>query len=141
MSDMSDKVAQTSLLSYADRRRSWLYMFVTNTFVLLSLENDVNTNQFLYHFTVPPTVRVSGLAPVVVDTTVELICTVTAGDLPYSIIWTRELGGEIVFMGNDTTGGNTTIMIGDGDYGTYYCSASNRLGTGTVGVGVVRAST
>ena len=75
--------------------------------------------------------------PVVVNTTVELICIVTAGDLPIGIVWERESGA--VFMGNDTTGGNTTIMIGDGDYGTYNCTGSNRLGMDSVSVEVVRA--
>ena len=75
--------------------------------------------------------------PVVVDTTVDLVCTVTAGDLPIDIVWERESGA--VFMGNDTTGGNTTIMIGDGDYGTYNCTGSNRLGMDSVEVEVVRA--
>ena len=81
------------------------------------------------------------LGPVVVNTTVDLVCIVTAGDLPIDIVWERDGGSEIVFMGNDTTGGNTTIMIGDGDYGTYTCTGTNRLGMDSVSVEVVRAGT
>ena len=81
------------------------------------------------------------LGPVVVNTTVDLVCIVTAGDLPIDIVWERNGGSEIVFMGNDTTGGNTTIMIGEGDYGTYTCTGTNRLGMGSVSVEVVRAGT
>ena len=79
------------------------------------------------------------LGPVVVNTTVDLVCNVTAGDLPINIVWERDGGSEIVFMGNDTTGGNTTIMIGDGDYGTYTCTGSNRLGMGSDSIEVMRA--
>ena len=88
--------------------------------------------------TVRPTVTAVHLVPVVVNTTVNLVCIVTAGDLPIDTVWERDGESEIVFMGNDTTGGNTTIMIGDGDYGTYTCTGSNRLGMDSVSIEVVR---
>ena len=96
---------------------------------------------YLLIITVSPTVTAVQLGPVVVNTTVNLVCIVTAGDLPIDIVWERDGGSEIVFMGNDTTGGNTTIMIGGGDYGTYTCTGSNRLGMHSVSIEVVRAGT
>ena len=90
-------------------------------------------------YTVRPTVTAVQLGPVVVNTTVDLVCIVTAGDLPIDIVWERDGGSEIVFMGNDTTGGNTTVMIGEGAYGTYTCTGSNRLGMDSVSIEVVRA--
>ena len=98
---------------------------------------------YLFINIVSPTVTTVQLAivPVVVNTTVNLVCIVTAGDLPMDIVWERDGGSETVFMGNDTTGGNTTIMIGDGDYGNYTCTGSNRLGMDSVSIEVVRAGT
>ena len=80
-------------------------------------------------------------APVVVDTTVDLVCVVT-GDTPVDIVWEHVLtDGSVqeVFTGNDTTGGNFTLTVNMDDYGTYRCSASNRFGINSSSIGIIQA--
>ena len=94
-----------------------------------------------YIYLVPPSVTTLQPAPVVVDTTVDLVCVVT-GDTPIDIVWEHVLTDgsvEEVFTGNDTTGGNFTLTVNINDYGTYRCSASNRFGMNFSSVNVIQA--
>ena len=80
-------------------------------------------------------------APVVVDTTVDLVCVVT-GDTPIDIVWEHVLTDssvEEVFTGNDTTGGNFTLTVNMDDYGTYQCSALSRFGMDFSSVSIIQA--
>ena len=80
-------------------------------------------------------------APVVVDTTVDLVCVVT-GDTPIDIVWEHVLTDgsvEEVFIGNDTTGGNFTLTVNMNDYGTYWCNALSRFGANSVSIVIIQA--
>ena len=80
-------------------------------------------------------------APVVVDTTVDLVCVVT-GDTPIDIVWEHVLTDgsvEEVFTGNDTTGGNFTLTVNMNDYGTYQCNASSRFGINSSSIDIIQA--
>ena len=91
--------------------------------------------------TVPPSVTTLQPAPVVVDTTVDLVCVVT-GDTPIDIVWEHVLTDgsvEEVFTGNDTAGGNSTLTINMGDYGIYQCNASSRFGIDTSSIFIIQA--
>ena len=79
--------------------------------------------------------------PVVVDTTVDLVCVVT-GDTPIYIVWEHVLTDgsvEVVFTGNDTTGGNFTLTVTMDDYSTYQCNASSRFGMDSSSVDIIQA--
>ena len=92
-------------------------------------------------FTVPPSVTTLQPAPVVVDTTVDLVCVVT-GDTPIDIVWEHVLTDgsvEEVFTGDDTTGGNFTLTVNMDDYGTYQCNASNIFGTNSASTEIIQA--
>ena len=89
---------------------------------------------------VPPSVTTLQPAPVVVDTTVDLVCVVT-GDTPIDIVWERVLTDssvEEVFTGNDTTGGNFNLTVNMDDYGTYRCSASSRFGMVSSSIDIIQ---
>ena len=91
--------------------------------------------------TAPPSVTTLQPAPVVVDTTVDLVCVVT-GDTPIDIVWEHVLTDgsvEEVFTGNDTTGGNFTLTVNMNDYGTYQCNASSRFGFDTSSIFIIQA--
>ena len=91
--------------------------------------------------TVPPSVTTLQPAPVVVNTTVDLVCVVT-GDTPIDIVWEHVLTDgsiEKVFTGNDTTGGNFTLTVNMDDYGTYWCNASSRFGANSISIGIIQA--
>ena len=91
--------------------------------------------------TVPPSVTTLQPAPVVVDTTVDLVCVVT-GDTPIDIVWEHVLTDgsvEEVFTGNDTTGGNFTLTVNMDDYGTYRCKVSSRYGFDTSSIFITQA--
>ena len=80
-------------------------------------------------------------APVVVDTTVDLVCVVT-GDIPIDIVWEHVLTDgsvEEVFTGNDTIGGKFTLTVNIDDYGTYQCNASSRFGIDSSSIDIIQA--
>ena len=79
--------------------------------------------------------------PVVVNTTVDLVCVVT-GETPIDIVWERVLTDgsvEVVFTGNDTTGGNFTLTVTMEHYGTYQCNASSRFGVDSSQIDIIQA--
>ena len=77
---------------------------------------------------VPPTVTtIAPPLPIVVDTEIVLICAVSGEDPPDAITWT--FSGMVIFLGNETTGGNFTLIISSDGYGSYTCISSNKFGT------------
>ena len=85
-------------------------------------------------FTLQPT-------PVVVDTTVNLVCDV-AGDTPIFIVWEHILanGSAVeVFAGNDKTGGRIGLRINMDGYGVYRCNGSSYFGMDSSSIDVVQA--
>ena len=80
-------------------------------------------------------------APVVVNTTVDLVCIVT-GDTPFNITWEHILTDgsvEEVFTGNDTTGGNFTLTVNTNAYGAYRCNGSSRFGMDSSSTNIIQA--
>ena len=92
--------------------------------------------------TVPPggvTAQLSPSGPVVLDTTIDLVCQATTGRQPISYSWT-DASGVAVFP-DDTDGNITVLLSATGDYGTYTCTATNIVGRHTTTVDVVQAGT
>ena len=77
--------------------------------------------------------------PVVVDTNVTLMCTVTEGDVPYTITWTFDSNGTVVYSGDETTGGVFTLLVSSDDYGTYTCDVTNEFGMDSSTIEVIQA--
>ena len=109
-------------------------MFVVVVFLTI-------VNCILFIYTEPPSVTTLQPAPVVVDTTVDLVCVVT-GDTPIDIVWEHVLANgsvEEVFTGNDTTGGNFTLTVNMNDYGMYRCNVSSRFGANSTQINIIQA--
>ena len=69
----------------------------------------------------------------------DLVCVVT-GDTPITIVWEDPSSSEVVYTGNDTTGGNFTLTINTLDnYGMYRCSATSRFGMDSSSINLVLA--
>ncbi len=79
--------------------------------------------------------------PVILNTTVDLVCVVT-GDTPIEIVW-EQLGVastvEVVYIGNDTNGGNFSLIASADNYGTYRCNASSRFGMDSSSIDIIQA--
>ena len=91
---------------------------------------------------VPPggmTAQLSPSGPVVLGTTVDLVCQATTGRHPISYSWT-DASGVAVFP-DDTDGSVTVLLSTSRDYGTYTCTATNVVGRHTATVDVVQAGT
>ena len=92
--------------------------------------------------TVPPggvTAQLSPSGPVVLGTTVDLVCQATTGHQPISYSWT-DASGVAVFP--DDTDGNIIVLLStSGVYGTYTCTVTNNFGMNTDTVDVVQAGT
>ena len=105
-------------------------------------QGHVNRNVYLPFCTVPPggvTAQLSPSGPVVLGTTVDLVCQATTGCQPISYSWT-DASGVAVFP--DDTDGNITVLLSTSrDYGTYTCIATNDFGMDTATVDVVQAGT
>ena len=83
------------------------------------------------------TAQLSPSGPVVLGTTVDLVCQATTGHQPISYSWT-DTSGVAVFP--DDTDGNISVLLStSGDYGTYICTATNAIGMDTASVDVVQA--
>ena len=91
---------------------------------------------------VPPggvTAQLSPSGPVVLGTTVDLVCQATTGRQPISYSWT-DASGVAVFP--DDTDGNITVLLStSGDYGIYTCTSTNVVGIDNATVDVVQAGT
>ena len=91
---------------------------------------------------VPPggvTAQLSPSGPVVLGTTVDLVCQATTGRQPISYSWTGASG--VAVFPEDTDGNITVTISASGDYGTYTCTATNDFGMDTATVDVVQAGT
>ena len=88
---------------------------------------------------VPPEVTVIQPLPIVVGTSVELICMVS--DPTRNIMWT--FNDTVIYNGAENSMARVNISreISDSDYGVYTCSASNEIGSNSRSVKVIRAGT
>ena len=77
--------------------------------------------------------------PIVVSTTATLMCNVTEGDAPYTITWTFDSSGGVVYTGNEMTGAFYTFMVTSTDYGMYTCRVMNEFGTSSSTIEVIQA--
>ena len=100
------------------------------------LDNKAKENNsrklYVSNFTVPPSVTTVQPLPVVVGTTIVLVCDVTGVDPPDTITWT--------FSGmNVSTNNNFTLTISNADYGVYTCTGSNEFGSDNSSVMIIQA--
>ncbi len=89
----------------------------------------------------PPVVTTIQPDPVILNTTLDLVCVVT-GDTPIEIVWERfDIANtvEVVYTGNDTTGGNFSLIASADNYGMYRCNASSRFGMDSSSIDIVQA--
>ena len=92
-----------------------------------------------HNVAVPPTITVVQPLPVVVGTTIELICMTAEMELPRTIIWT--FNGTVIYSGSETTALNISMEISSADYGMYTCSALNEFGSDSGTIEIVQAGT
>ncbi len=79
--------------------------------------------------------------PAVLNNAVDLVCVVT-GDTPINITWERIYVNstvEVVHTGNDTTGGNFSLIASTNNYGMYRCNAVSRFGMDSSSIIIVQA--
>ena len=79
--------------------------------------------------------------PVILNNNVDLVCVVT-GDTPIEIVWERfdvTSTVEVVYTGNDTTGGNFSLIATVDDYGMYRCNATSRFGMISSSIIIIQA--
>ncbi len=79
--------------------------------------------------------------PVILNTIVNLICVVT-GDTPIEIVWERfDIAStvEVVYTGNDATGGNFSLIASADNYGMYRCNATRRFGMDSSSIIIIQA--
>ncbi len=89
------------------------------------------------HAVAPDMTQVTPLEPVIVGSTVNLVCEAMAGDPPISYSWTGP-SGQAVSPGD--TDGTISVMFSDsGDYGIYTCTATNEFGIENATVEVMLA--
>ena len=90
-------------------------------------------DQDVIHFLVPPMVAIIDQPlPVVVGTTIILVCETSGVDPPNTISWTFN-GTEV---SNDR---NFSLTLSDTNYGDYTCTASNEFGSGNSSVETIMA--
>jgi hypothetical protein len=96
--------------------------------------------QYFYYIAVSPLValvqHIPG-GPVIIGTTIELICTTAGKDPPRTITWT--FNGAAIDTGSDTTTFNISRQISSSDYGMYTCSASNEIGSDNETIEIIQA--
>ncbi len=83
-----------------------------------------------------PEVSVVQLAPVVLGTSVTLMCS-ASGDSPISYTW-EQVGQEGVVLSTDES--FTLVVVEVSQYGMYRCTATNILGRDSSTVDVIQAS-
>ena len=82
------------------------------------------------------TSRVSPPGPVLLGTTVDLVCEATAGHTPISFSWTDSNGNAV--SPGDTDGTISVTLSSAGDYGNYTCTATNLLGNDVSDVEIIQ---
>ena len=92
-----------------------------------------------YYVAVPPMVTVIQPLPIVVGTTIELICMVTGIDPPRITTWT--FNDTVIYTGAETAGVNISREISSIDYGIYTYSASNEFGSSSRAIEILPAGT
>ena len=75
--------------------------------------------------------------PVIIGTTIELICTMAGKDPPRTITWT--FNGVKIDTGSEITSFNISRQISSSDYGVYTCSASNEFGSDSETIEIIQA--
>ena len=75
--------------------------------------------------------------PIVVGTTIELICMTTGMDPTRTITWT--FNGTEIYNTSETTSLNISREISSANYGIYTCSASNEFGSNNRTIEIVQA--
>jgi hypothetical protein len=75
--------------------------------------------------------------PVVIGTTIELICTTAGMDPPRTITWM--FNGAAIDTGSETTSLNISRQISSSDYGVYTCSALNEFGSDNESIEIIQA--
>ncbi len=79
--------------------------------------------------------------PVILNTTIDLICVVT-GDTPIEIVWERfnvASTVEVVYTGNNTTGGNFSLIASADNYGMYRCNSTSHFGMDSSSIIIIQA--
>ena len=76
--------------------------------------------------------------PIVIGTTIELICTTAGMDSPRNITWM--FNGAAIDTESETTSFNISRQISSSDYGVYTCSASNEFGSDSESIEIIQAS-
>ena len=82
--------------------------------------------------------RINPPGPVVLGSTVDLVCEASIGDLPIDFTWTDPNG---VSESPTDTDGTISITLSSGDYGMYTCTAINEFGMNSTVLDVVLAGT
>ena len=82
--------------------------------------------------------RIDPPGPVVLGSTVDLVCEASIGDLPINFTWTDPNGMALNPTNTDRT---ISITLSSRDYGMYTCTATNAVGMNTAVVDVVLAGT
>ena len=80
--------------------------------------------------------RINPPGPVVLGSTVDLVCEASVGDLPINFTWTDPNG---VSVNPTDTNGTISINLSSEDYDMYTCIATNEFGMNTAVVDVVIA--
>ncbi len=75
--------------------------------------------------------------PVIIGTTIELICTTAGMDPPRTITWI--FNGAAIDTGSETTTFNISRQISSSDYGVYTCSALNEFGADNETIEIIQA--
>ena len=91
---------------------------------------DVNDD--LFKFAVPPSVAAVQPLPVVVGTTIVLVCDITGVDPPDTITWTFN-SVEV------STNSSFTLTVTDVNHGVYTCTASNEFGSSNSSIEIMLA--
>ena len=82
--------------------------------------------------------RIDPPGPVVLGSTVDLVCEASVGDLPINFTWTDPNG---VSVNSTDINGTASITLSSGGYGKYNCTATNEFGMNTAVLNVVLAGT
>ena len=77
--------------------------------------------------------RVTPPGPVVLGSTVDIVCEAGVGDLPISFTWTDPNG---VSLNSTNIDGTASITLSSGGYGKYNCTATNEFGMDTAVINV-----
>ena len=95
----------------------------------------IKVNAPFKYLAVSPLVTVIQPLPIVVDTTIELTCTISEIDPARNITWI--FNGTVIHTGSTSL--NISIEVSIANYGMYTCSASNEFGSDSATIEIVQA--